>query len=80
MTRAEKVAFVRDNCSTQFHPSGTAAMGAGPDAVVDPSLTVYGVTGLRVADASVIPVIPSCNTQAPVIAIAERAADLVLYQ
>jgi choline dehydrogenase len=77
MTRAEKAAFVRDNCSTQFHPCGTAAMGAGPEAVVDPALNVYGVTGLRVADASVIPVIPSCNTQAPVIAIAERAADII---
>jgi choline dehydrogenase len=78
MTRAEKAAFVRENCSTLFHPCGTAAMGTGPDAVVDPALSVYGVAGLRVADASVIPVIPSCNTQAPVIAIAERAADLVL--
>jgi choline dehydrogenase len=79
MTRAEKVAFVRGNCSTLFHPCGTAAMGTSPDAVTDPSLNVYGVTGLRVADASVIPVIPGCNTQAPVIAIAERAADLILF-
>ena len=78
MTRAEKAALVRGNCSTLFHPCGTAAMGTGPDAVVDPALSVYGVAGLRVADASVIPVIPSCNTQAPVIAIAERAADLIL--
>ena len=78
MTRAEKTTFVRGNCSTLFHPCGTAAMGTGPDAVVDPALSVYGVAGLRVADASVIPVIPSCNTQAPVIAIAERAADLIL--
>ena len=78
MTRAQKAAFVRENCSTQFHPVGTAAMGSGPDAVVDSCLRVHGVTGLRVADASVIPVIPSCNTQAPVIAVAERAADLVL--
>jgi choline dehydrogenase len=78
MTRAEKAAFVRDNCSTLFHPCGTAAMGTGPDAVVGPALSVYGVAGLRVADASVIPVIPTCNTQAPVIAIAERAADLIL--
>jgi len=78
MSRAQKAEFVRQNCSTQFHPVGTAAMGTGPGAVVDPSLRVRGVTGLRVADASVIPVIPSCNTQAPVIAVAERAADLIL--
>jgi choline dehydrogenase len=78
MTRAEKAAFVRRNCSTLFHPCGTAAMGTGPDAVVDPALSVHGVAGLRVADASVIPVIPSGDTQAPVIAIAERAADLIL--
>jgi choline dehydrogenase len=78
LARAEKIAFVRGNCSTLFHPCGTAAMGSGPDAVVDPSLAVYGVDGLRVVDASVIPVIPACNTQAPVIAIAERAADLIM--
>jgi choline dehydrogenase len=74
----DKVRFIREHCSTFFHPCGTAAMGVGPDAVVDPALRVIGVSGLRVADASVIPVIPSCNTQAPVVAIAERAADLIL--
>jgi choline dehydrogenase len=74
---AERAAFARDQCSTLCHPCGTAAMGTGPDAVVDPCLAVYGVTGLRVVDASVIPVIPACYTQAPVIAIAERAADLI---
>jgi choline dehydrogenase len=78
LARAEKIALVRGNCSTLFHPCGTAAMGTGPDAVVGPSLAVHGVDGLRVVDASVIPVIPTCNTQAPVIAIAERAADLIL--
>jgi len=52
-------------------------MGTGPDAVVDPGLRVYGTDGLYVADASVIPVIPRCDIQAPVIAIAERAADLI---
>jgi len=77
LSRAEKEAFVRANCSTLCHPCGTAAMGSGPDAVVGPDLRVRGVDGLYVADASVIPVIPACDTQAPVIAIAERAADLI---
>ena len=78
LSRADKEAFVRENCSTFFHPCGTAAMGTGADAVVDPELRVIGVEGLRIADASVIPVIPTGNTQAAVIAIAERAADLLL--
>jgi choline dehydrogenase len=78
LDRAGREAFVRENCATFFHACGTAAMGTGPAAVVDPELNVIGIEGLRIADASVIPVIPTCNTQAPVIAIAERAADLIL--
>jgi choline dehydrogenase len=78
LSRSEKEAFVRENCASFNHPCGTAAMGAGPDAVVDAELNVIGVPGLRIADASVIPVIPSGNTQAAVIAIAERAAELIL--
>lgn len=75
--RAEAEAFVRASCSTFFHVGGTCAMGIGPDAVVDPDLRVHGFDGLRVIDASVIPVLPSCNTNAPVIALAERAAALI---
>jgi choline dehydrogenase len=78
LSKADKEAFVRENCATFNHPCGTAAMGTGPNAVVDPSLRVIGVDGLSIADASVIPVIPSGNTQAAVIAVAERAADLLL--
>jgi choline dehydrogenase len=77
LTRAEKIAFVRASCSTFFHPCGTCAMGVGAMAVVDPTLRVHGVERLRVGDASVMPLIPSCNTQAPTIMIAERAADFM---
>ena len=74
---ADKVRFIREHCAALCHPCGTAAMGTGPGAVVDPALRVIGIGGLRIADASVIPVIPRCDIQAPVIAIAERAADLI---
>jgi choline dehydrogenase len=77
LSRADKEKFVRANCATSCHPCGTAAMGVGPDSVVGPDLRVHGLDGLYVADASVIPVIPSGAIQAPVIAIAERAADLI---
>ena len=77
LDRGEAEAFVRASCSTFFHVGGTCAMGVGPESVVDPDLRVHGVRGLRVVDASVMPVLPSCNTNAPVIAVAERAADLI---
>ena len=62
-----------------FHPAGTCAIGAADDpmAVVDPRCRVYGVDGLRVADASVMPQIPSANTNIPTIMIGERAADFI---
>ena len=77
LSRAELEAFVRQSCDTFFHTCGTCAMGTGDNAVVDPLLRVRGVDGLRIVDASVIPVIPSCNTNAPVVMIAERAADFI---
>ncbi|WP_380157077.1 GMC family oxidoreductase [Kineococcus sp. R86509] len=74
--RAEAVAFVRRSVDTFFHSSGTAAMGTDDRSVVGPDLAVHGVEGLFVCDASVFPSLPTCNTQAPVVAVAERAADL----
>lgn len=66
------------NSQTLYHPVGTCAMGSGEDAVVDAELRVHGIDGLRVVDASVMPTIVRGNTNAPTIAVAERAADLVL--
>lgn len=77
LDRAEAVAFVRASVDTFFHCSGTAKMGADEASVVTPELAVRGLEGLWVADASVIPEIPTCNLQAPVVAIAERAAELI---
>lgn len=70
---ADLLAFVRANAHTLFHPTSTCAMGS----VVTPDLRVYGLDGLRVADASVMPTVVRGNTNAPVIMIAERAVDLV---
>jgi len=70
-------AFVRRMSSTTWHPSGTCKMGADEAAVVDARLRVHGVSGLRVADASIMPVIVSGNTNAPTLMIGEKAADLI---
>jgi len=68
---------IRATAGTMFHPTGTCAMGGAAEAVCDPELRVRGVEGLRVVDASVMPVTPRGNTNAPTIAVAERAADLI---
>jgi choline dehydrogenase len=71
-------AYLRRNISTYAHPGGTCRIGTDGEAVVDTELRVRGMSGLRVADASVMPSAPSANTNATVYAIAERAADLIL--
>lgn len=71
-------AYVRSHAKTVYHPSGTCRMGSDAQAVVDPSLRVRGVANLRVCDASVMPTLPSGNTNAPTIMIAERCAAWVL--
>ena len=60
------------------HPVGTCRMGSGPMAVVDPQLRVYGVTGLRVVDVSIMPRITAGHTQAPAFMIGDKGADLIL--
>jgi choline dehydrogenase-like flavoprotein len=77
--------YIRGALVSNYHPAGTCAMGGDDPAansrqasVVDPMLRVRGVDGLRVVDASVMPALPRGNTNAPVIAIAERAADLIV--
>jgi choline dehydrogenase len=74
---AELDAFVRANVRTAMHPAGSCAMGVDATAVVDAQLRVRGIEALSIADASVMPTIIGGNTNAPVIMIAEKAADLI---
>jgi choline dehydrogenase-like flavoprotein len=65
------------NAKTDHHPVGTCKMGTGPEAVVGPDLKVRGLEGLRVCDSSVMPRVPSCNTNAPTIMVGEKGSDLI---
>ena len=76
-TDAQIEQFIRNHADTIYHPVGTCRMGSGAGDVVDAQLRVHGVQGLRVVDASIMPSIVGGNTNAPVIAIAEKAADLI---
>ena len=69
--------YIRNAAVTYWHQTCTARMGRDPMAVVDPSLKVHGIEGLRVADGSVLPRLPTGNTQAPCAVIGERAAQLM---
>ncbi|KFC64675.1 Choline dehydrogenase [Bosea sp. LC85] len=72
---------IRQQAYSVFHPCGTCRMGPDPaDSVVDASLRVHGLGGLRIADASIFPTIPSGNTNAPAMMVGERAAELMLAE
>jgi choline dehydrogenase len=70
--------FFRETAALNWHPTSTCRMGPGPEDVVDGGLRVHGLEGLSVVDASVMPTVTSANTNIPVIAIAERAARMIL--
>ena len=71
--------WVANDAETALHPSCSCKMGTGPESVIDPhTMAVHGLEGLRIVDASVMPVIPNSNIYAPVIMIAEKSADIIL--
>ncbi|MCC8994554.1 MAG: choline dehydrogenase [Candidatus Contendobacter sp.] len=72
--------FIRRRAETIYHPVGTCKMGHDPLAVVDDQLRVHGLSGLRVADASIMPTLIGGNTNAPTIVIGEKAAELILAE
>ena len=76
-TDEQIASFIRQYADTIYHPVGSCRMGPGANDVVDASLRVHGVQGLRVVDASIMPRITSGNTNAPTIMIAEKASDLI---
>lgn len=72
---AELEAWLRQTCHSSYHPCGTCRLGTDDMAVVDPQCRVIGIDGLRVADASIMPIIPSANLNCPTMMIGEKAAD-----
>ena len=73
----EWLSFARGNGQTTYHVIGTCKMGSDPMAVVDDRLRVHGIAGLRVIDASIMPTVPSGNTNAPTIMVAEKGSDMI---
>jgi choline dehydrogenase len=76
----ELVSYLRDNAQSMYHPVGTCRMGPDAGAVVDAGLRLNGFEGIRIVDASVMPRIPSGNTNAPTIMIAEKASDMIIAE
>jgi choline dehydrogenase len=77
-TDAQILDYIRNNSQTAYHPIGTCRMGPeGQNTVVDDKLRVHGIQGLRIADASIFPTMPSGNTNAPAIMVGEKAADIL---
>ncbi|MNY58865.1 Alcohol dehydrogenase [acceptor] [compost metagenome] len=76
-SRASREAWIRARAETIYHPVGTCRMGDDSDAVVDSELRVRGIDNLRVIDGSVMPTVISGNTNLPIMAMAEKAADLI---
>ena len=72
------VEWIKNNAETTYHPVGTCKMGNDPQAVVDDELKVHGISGLRVADASIMPTLTSGNTNAPSIMIGEKCSEMLL--
>ena len=77
LTGADLDQYIRNGVVTFWHQSGTAKMGRDEMSVVDSKLKVYGVEGLRVADASILPRVTTGNTMAPCVIVGERAAELL---
>ncbi|GEO12882.1 GMC family oxidoreductase [Microvirga aerophila] len=75
ISEEDLVQYALDTCKTDHHPCGTCKMGTDEMSVVDPDLKVHGLDGLRVCDASIMPYVPSSNTNAPTIMIGEKASD-----
>lgn len=78
LSRDEMIEFMRMSTTTCFHPVGTCKMGIDGEAVVDPRLKVREIDGLRVADASIMPMVTSGNTNAPTVMIGEKAAEMIV--